>query len=293
MNKSLDFKKFTLLYVYGSGRCGSTLLDMLLSGHSKIIGLGEITTLMTIFNPFSLPKEYRFPDPKEKDQYEKFWNQTRYCYEQRSGKLFEQIDLRYPKWGALIRSWDSEDARRWAQPIAVLLSCIYQTSGKPILSVPNKFHHVLHLLLESRLFDIKVIHLMRDGRAVANSYIRRYSDFAGGVRVWAGSAILAPWFRKQVGRGNWLQVKYEELATQPEKTLETICRFLKLDFEPAMLDYRSRTYFGIGGSPTTFSNPNSEISLDERWRKELSWRHRLAFALIAGWLNKFYGYGIL
>jgi hypothetical protein len=39
-----NLKKFTLLYIYGSGRCSSTLLDQLLNDHSRVIGLGEITT---------------------------------------------------------------------------------------------------------------------------------------------------------------------------------------------------------------------------------------------------------
>lgn len=60
-----------------------------------------------------------------------------------------------------------------------------------------------------------------------------------------------------------------------------------------MLHYRSHPYFGIGGSPTVKNNTEETILLDERWKKELSWKYRIAFALLAGWLNKFYGYGIL
>jgi hypothetical protein len=60
-----------------------------------------------------------------------------------------------------------------------------------------------------------------------------------------------------------------------------------------MLRYRSHPYFGIGGNPHVKDTNEEAILLDERWRHELSWGYRLAFALMAGWLNKLYGYGII
>jgi hypothetical protein len=35
-------KGFTLVYVLGAGHCGSTLLNLLLKGHSQVLGLSEI-----------------------------------------------------------------------------------------------------------------------------------------------------------------------------------------------------------------------------------------------------------
>jgi hypothetical protein len=107
------------------------------------------------------------------------------------------------------------------------------------------------------------------------------------------SGLFSVWLRRRVGKNNWLQVKYEQLATKPEETLKRICFFLGICFEPNMLYYRSRPYYGIGGNPITKDNTEERILLDERWKTELPWKHRVAFALMAGWLNKLYGYGIL
>ena len=107
------------------------------------------------------------------------------------------------------------------------------------------------------------------------------------------TGVLSLWFPKKLGKNNWLQIKYEDLATMPEETLKSICHFLGVSFEPGMLRYRSHPYFGIGGNPLV-KDRNEEVVLpDERWRQELSWRCRLAFTLIAGWLNKLYGYRII
>jgi hypothetical protein len=287
-NEEYKLKKFTLLYIYGSGRCGSTLLDMLLNGHSRVIGLGEITTVMRLFNPLSLPEGYSIQHGRE--EYEQFWDKVRGRYRALLGYPFEQIDLRPPRWGTLMRGWNAVDMERWARQMEALLSSIHGITSKPMLAVASKLHHVLHLLLASGSFDIKVIHLVRDGRAVANFYIRRYNAFTSGVRLWTVTGVLAPWFQRRLGPDKWLGVKYEALATQPEESLKTICRFLGLDFEPAMLRFSCRPYFGIGGSPGTFSNAEERIFLDTRWHEELSWKHRLAFALMAGWLNRLYGY---
>jgi hypothetical protein len=106
------------------------------------------------------------------------------------------------------------------------------------------------------------------------------------------TGILSLWFRNKIGKGNWSQIKYEDLVTKPEETLKSICHFLGINFESGMLRYRSHPYFGIGGNPVVKDRNEEAIVLDERWRQELPWRCRMAFAFMAGWLNKLYGYGI-
>jgi Sulfotransferase family len=289
-NEEYKLKRFTLLFIYGSGRCGSTILDLLLNGHSQITGLGEIATLMTITNPLQLPDRLSVNFGKD---YIEFWSKVKDYYGTVYGEEFEQINLGHPRWRTIITSWKAEDVQKWVHSRAMLLSCIHQISGAPILVDASKVHHQLYLLYISRLFNIKVIHLIRDGRAVANSYIRRYNNFTGGIYLWTIINILSLWLRKKLGKENWLQIKYEDLATKPDEILKRICRFLGVSFESGMLRYRSHPYFGIGGNPNVKDTNEEAILLDERWRQELSWGHRLAFALMAGWLNKLYGYGII
>lgn len=281
-----------LLYVYGSGRCRSTMLDRLLNAHPRMIGLGEVSTLNRGFDPLSPPPEYALPG-ESGDRYRQFWRQVGACYERRTGQPLGSIDLGYPRWLPLLATWDAERARAWGRVLADLLASVEAVTGPRVFVLPNKLHHVLHILLLSDLFDIRVVHLVRDARAVACSYARRYANFAGGMRIWMVTAGLAPWFRHRVGRSLWLVVRYEDLVAQPARTLERVARLAGLDFDPAMLDPQRAPYFGIGGSPGAFRGTTGRLHVDTRWRDEIGFLRQFLFGICCGWLNRLYGYPML
>ena len=270
---------YTLLYILGSGHCGSTLLDLLLNRHSQILGLGEI---------FVLHKHVKEPHGASHLLSAPFWQLIKHNYEKSSGSLFDQIDLRHGKWKT-IRSWQAKDIENWVRPNEGLLSCVHQVSRANILTDASKFPHRLYLLERSGLFDIKVIHLVRNGCAVVNSYIRKYGDFGIALRRWGSPALLAFYLRRKFTQTSWLQLHYEELASRPEETLKTVCGFLGVSFEREMLAYRGKAYFGVGGNRMRESGDES-VFLDETWKQELSYRYRIAFTLLGGWLNRLYGY---
>jgi hypothetical protein len=64
---------------------------------------------------------------------------------------------------------------------------------------------------------------------------------------------------------------------------------LGIDFEPEMLNYRSQPYFGIGGNRMR-KRSDEMIYLDDQWKTQLSYKHQIVFAIVAGWLNMLYGY---
>jgi hypothetical protein len=281
-------KPYTLLYILGSGRCGSTLLDLLLNGHSDALGLGEVSTLSRSFKPLETTN-LSIPTPQFKQCYRQFWQAVKDSYERLSGQSFESIDLSQPRWMTIF-AWQKDAIETWVKPNIALYSCAHAASHAKILIDTSKTSQRLYLLRKSSLFDIRVIHLIRDGRAVVNSYIQRYEDFTGGLRVWITAALASFYLRKRFHKRDWLQIRYEDLATKPEETLRKICVFLGIDFEPAMLAYRSHPYFGIGGNPLVSRREGEDIALDERWKLELRLSYRLIFELTGGWLNRWYGY---
>lgn len=291
-------QKYTLLYILGSGHCGSTLLDLLLNRHPKVLGLGEIAVLKSyiarardeVFKMSDYAHGERGPaDPIAAHLLDTpFWQQVKQRYEAVSGTPFEQINIHHSKWKT-IRSWQAKEIDSWARPNEVLLSCLHQVSGANILTDASKSPHRLYLLQRSGLFDIKVIHLIRHGCAVVNSYVRKYGDFGIGLRRWAAPAVLAFYVRRKFPKNSWLQLRYEDLATRPEETLKAVCAFVGVRFEEAMIAYRGECYFGIGGNRMRESG-DERIFLDEQWKQELAYRYRLAFTLVGGWLNRLYGY---
>ena len=61
MTQPLQTQRFTLHYTYGGGRCGSTLLDYLLNGYSQMMGLGQISRTVTIFDPLDCRRNRACP----------------------------------------------------------------------------------------------------------------------------------------------------------------------------------------------------------------------------------------
>jgi len=85
------------------------------------------------------------------------------------------------------------------------------------------------------------IHLIRDGRDVTLSLLARHEDAprAGGqARHWKTRVLKT---RKLGGEvRHYMELRYEDLITDPEPHLRRICDFIKLDFDDAMLRYYER-----------------------------------------------------
>ena len=116
-NEEDKLKQFNLLFIYGSGRCGSTLLDLLLNGHSQITSLGEIMTLMTIINPFQLPDRFSI---EFRQDYLEFWAKVREYYQAMTGESFDQINLGHPNWRTITTSWNEDHVQKWVHSSTIM-----------------------------------------------------------------------------------------------------------------------------------------------------------------------------
>lgn len=86
------------------------------------------------------------------------------------------------------------------------------------------------------------VHIIRDGRDAALSL--REMWFSPGREIetqaayWRECVLAAR--RAGLGRSDYLEVRYEELISRTSETLERVCAFVGLSFEPAMLSYYTR-----------------------------------------------------
>jgi hypothetical protein len=100
--------------------------------------------------------------------------------------------------------------------------------------------NVMHIPFLSQVFpESRFIHLVRDGRDVALSYLD--ADF--GVESVGESAI---YWRRFVRKGRrdgrrlgsrYREIRYEDLLADPEAILRSLCAFVELPYDPAMLTY--------------------------------------------------------
>lgn len=148
------------------------------------------------------------------------------------------------------------------------------------------------LLRRDPQIDLQVIHLIRDGRAVARSASRNLGrTIEEGARSWAASLRHSEELRRSFPPERWLTVRHEDLCHDARGTLARIFGFLDVSSEPEdRRDVRAGDHHIIGNRMRL--SRTSEIRLDERWRTELTPGQLRTVERIAGPQLARYGYGI-
>jgi hypothetical protein len=264
-----------VLFVLGAGHCGSTLLGMLLNAHPECVGVSEISKLRESIDAndpaLDLPE----------------WREVASRYEAATGQRFAEIDFAHPRWSELVR-WGPAEIDAWVAPRAQVFEAIGAVTGRPWIVDGSKSWQQLYLMERSRRFDLRVVHLVRDARGIVHSYAKKYGELGHGLAKWFKPSLAAVAMSRWLG-DRWLRIRYEDLAGDPAATLARVCGFLGVDYDPAMLEFRAHRWLGIGGNRMSRGGEGG-IRLDERWRREMSWRDRLVVDVVGGPLNRYYGY---
>jgi len=148
-----------------------------------------------------------------------------------------------------------------------------------------------------RLFpNSKIIFIVRDGRAVANSYLQVKwgvaNIYAAGER-WKREVEIQRQFWERHPDVCW-HVKYEDLLADPAKELEALSGFLGEEYSPLMVSYNKQPETIIKARA---SNENAfrqiDRSLEVKWKKELTHLQVSVFESIAGPQLKDFGYSLV
>ena len=84
--------------------------------------------------------------------------------------------------------------------------------------------------------EMKAVHLIRDGRDV----VRSFTEMEGGLDLeaaterWMATIQRLRDFRRRHD-GICIEVRYEDLVSQPEREVKRVCDFIRLEFEDGML----------------------------------------------------------
>jgi len=158
--------------------------------------------------------------------------------------------------------------------------------------------------------DVQVLHLVRDGRDVLNSFATTGSNWAlEGYREerarqveralvgWVLANSIASVLGRALGQDRYLQIRFEDLRTSPQHVLREVGAFAGLDMEAIAKDIIQNKSFvvghNVGGNRIRQqeairlrrkSNSNSHP------RAGLSAYHRSLFAIFGQWLNCVLGY---
>lgn len=156
-----------------------------------------------------------------------------------------------------------------AERNVALMRTVIELCNSEVLIDSSKVPQRLKFLLRIPELDVKVIHLVRDGRGVAHTCIRdegwsaEKSAFEWRRGIMAEENLLA-----RLDREKWAQVRYEDLCSNPRVELERLCTFLGIDPARVNLDFRS-TGLHVFGNKMRLSSDGT-VRLDDRWRTELT-----------------------
>lgn len=138
-------------------------------------------------------------------------------------------------------------------------------------------------------YDLRVIHLLRDGRAVTNSSIKNKTEPADlAAREWARTHRQIERLGRHLGPGRLHRVRYEDLCAEPRTVLDGVFRFLGLGPFDAVAALETAPHH-ILGNRMRLGN-RSGVRLNEEWRTALSHADRGTFDRLAGTVNRQYGY---
>lgn len=162
--------------------------------------------------------------------------------------------------------------------------------------------YMQHLDLLERLFpDARFVHLIRDGRDAALSFLSvpaglmtegwgHPRDAAGFACQWATEVASARELGARVGGQRYRELRYEALVADPEGELRTVCSFAGLEYDPAMLDYVGQTDSARKAHQQRLNEPPRQNVRE--WRTEMSESDRHAFEEVAGALLAELGYEV-
>ena len=305
-----------VLYVGGLGRSGSTLIERLIGQLPGVCAVGELVHLwdrgITDDERCGCGEPFRqcpFWQQVGKAAFDG-WDQVEVS---RVAALRSQVDrnrfipalarrdLR-PKMRQVLTEYTSYYARMYA--------AINQVSGCELVVDSSKHPSLAHCLRWQPDVDLRVLHLVRDSRAVAyswsrqvlrpdtdrQSYMTRYSPVMAAGQWNVQNAAFHLLSRSGVPT---TRLRYEDFTAEPELTLNQIAGFAGL---PARESYPFLTAdgtswvaqlgggHGVSGNPMRFTTGQVPISRDERWRISMPGAQQRAVTAFTLPLLAGYGY---
>jgi UDP-N-acetylglucosamine transferase subunit ALG13 len=196
--------------------------------------------------------------------------------------------------------------QQYLERLSRLYRAIAEVAGASVIIDSSK--HASYALLLSRMpsVDLRLLHVVRDSRAVAHAWTKTVArPEAGGIPmpVYGPAKAAVLWdvqnaVIEQLGRTHpYLRVRYEDFVRAPKDALVDAARLSGVDDVGTVLGMLDGDTLSLGPSHTVAGNPmrfvsgNVTIRSDETWQMDMpTGRRRLVGALTLP-LQHHYGYG--
>jgi hypothetical protein len=304
-----------LLYVGGFSRSGSTLIGRVLGESDGAICVGETRYLWhrgVIHNvQCGCGHSFRSCPFWEAVGGEAFggWHRTDAERLARTDRLLNRLRSLpahslpsiHPAFTAAISHYVSQLAR--------LYSAIALISGASTIVETSKDPNFAWALTRMQDYDVRILHLVRDSRAVACSWVspKRMTSPIGGeafMPTFGAANTATRWtisnaaFHALGRRAPYLRCSYEDFVRRPQATLDALGAF---SAEPLTLPAThldgNQVHLGdhhiFSGNPMSARKGWVEMRPDERWTSELSGAQVATVTALTWPLLRSYGYPIV
>jgi tetratricopeptide (TPR) repeat protein len=238
------------IFIVGLPRSGSTLIEQILSSHSRVEGTMELADIPRLAQEL---------------------------------KGRETVDAAAPRYPGVLAELTPEDFARLGERY-LDETRVYRT-GKDFFidKMPNNFRHLglIHLMLP----NAKIIDARREPIACCFSNYKQL--FASGQQFTYSIADIARYYRMYVELmahwtgalpGGILRVQHEEVVDDLEANVRRILEFCELDFEPGCVEFYKTARSVHSASSEQVRRPISRAGVDQ-WRHYQPWLGPLRDAL--------------
>lgn len=303
-----------VLFLGGIGRSGSTVFELSLGTDDRVVALGEVVHLWQrcLLDGEPCGCGASFADCP-------FWARVGQVafggWDQldahRVVDLKRRIDrtVRAPQLAVRGggRAWLT-DVREYASYYGRVYSAAAAVSGRELVIDSSKQASLPFVLQYAEGLDLRVLHCVRDSRAVAYAWtktVRRPESLQGDtayMKTYPPAVLAMKWMQHNLTiealrllRVPTMRVRYEDWSAAPTDTVGAALDFAGLDrrANPRLDDewIDLTTTHTCSGNPLRFTRGRIEIRRDEKWRTALPRRsRRLVSALTVPGLA---GYGYL
>lgn len=297
-----------VLYVLGFGRSGSTLLDLSIGEMHGFFSVGELQSLWR-----ESLLDGRLCGCGEPVAECRLWSEIlggRDC--EQLGMTPEEMvalqteRLNFPPQGR--RLWTAggtvDGWRVYAEVLGTLYRRIAEVTGANVVVDSSKLPSAERAFRRLDDLDVYYVHLVRDPRAVAFSWMRKKtaSDRTTPTEMQRISAAraAATWTARQLAaervcaraRGRSLRLLYEDFVADPQRSLEPIAALVD---EPVGIDFiEGRTAHlspnhTVSGNPIRLRSGPLELKEDAEWKERMAPSSRRAVTAMCWPLLRRYG----
>jgi hypothetical protein len=248
--------RIPVIFILSPGHSGSTLLDLLISGHNDIVTGGEFRTWDKQLNqPCTCGAETVWRCD--------FWQAVN---DELKSYGYDIVDIEQ-------HGRDTDDFADFNDKLFRAMQ--YHSGASVILDSSKRPKRLRALLQHPDKFNVHIILLTREPLGVMASNMRK------GRALWPISLSINRGHLKQLLYAHKASsfVMYEDFVKTPDNELQRLMHSVGLDYEPGQKNPADKTFHNLGGNRLRFEGLD-QLEIDNSWKTRLTLSEKIMAVIL-------------